>query len=83
MDFRILEVFSNLGISDFITLRKGFQQAQPPEVHIKYQNWAFFPVGLVRHWKKLLMEVVEPPSLEVFKKNLDVTLGTWLRVILG
>ena len=35
----------------------------------------FFPVRVVRHWNRLLREVVDAPSLEVLKARLDGALS--------
>ncbi|KFW62828.1 hypothetical protein AS28_14801, partial [Pygoscelis adeliae] len=35
----------------------------------------FFTMGVVRHWSRLPREVVDVPSLEVFKARLDGALS--------
>ncbi|KAJ7424553.1 hypothetical protein WISP_28297 [Willisornis vidua] len=39
----------------------------------------FFPVTVVRYWKRFSREVVDATSLEVFKAMLDAALATWSR----
>ncbi|KFO70134.1 hypothetical protein N303_05377, partial [Cuculus canorus] len=36
----------------------------------------FFTMRVVRHWHRLLREVVDVPSLEEFKARLDVALSS-------
>ncbi|KFO79206.1 hypothetical protein N303_01867, partial [Cuculus canorus] len=36
----------------------------------------FFMVRMVRHWNRLSWEVVDAPSLEVFKARLNGALGS-------
>ena len=38
----------------------------------------FFTVRVMEHWNRLPWEVVESPSLEIFKARLDVYLGSLL-----
>ncbi|KFV88544.1 hypothetical protein N308_11737, partial [Struthio camelus australis] len=38
----------------------------------------FFTVRVTEHWNRLPREVVEPPSLEIFKTRLDAILGNVL-----
>ena len=39
---------------------------------------AFFVVRVMEHWNRLLGEVVDSPSLEIFKTNLDAYLCSLL-----
>jgi len=53
--------------------------------HIKFclkSREHFFTVRVNKHWHRLSREVVESPSLEIFKSHLDMVLGSWLWVAL-
>ena len=38
-----------------------------------------FMISVLRHWKRLLREVVDAPSLEVFKSRLDGALSNLIQ----
>jgi len=42
----------------------------------------FFPLRVMEHWNRLPREVVESPSLEIFKTRLDKVLYNLLQVTL-
>jgi len=45
--------------------------------HLKTRK-NFFPLRLMEHWNRLPREVVESPSLEIFKTRLDKVLCSLL-----
>jgi len=60
------------------------QSSSPPSISIfifcfvLHMRKNFFPLRVTEHWNRLPREVVESPSLEIFKARLDKVLHTLL-----
>jgi len=56
-------------------------QTEAQEAHLKMRK-NFLPLRVTEHWNRLPREVVESPSLEIFKTPLDKVLCSLLWVTL-
>ena len=54
---------------------RGNLQAETQEVPSEHKETVFFTATVTEHWHRSPREVVESPTLELFKSHLDMVLG--------
>lgn len=84
LELVLFNIFTNIGTLSNIIRCRLKDQAHPQqtcrrcqtekELRLDVRN-KFFPVRKVRHWNRWYREVVEAPSLAVFKGSLDGALS--------
>jgi len=83
--FRVLQFYSSVVsvlislISDTSSMRGlNFIYKQKHRKFCLNMRKNFFPLRVMEHWNRLSREVVESPSLEIFKTHLDKVLCSLL-----
>ena len=68
---------SKVGIGLFSLVTSNRMRGNGLKLHRRSLDWLlenWFTKSVVRHWKRLPREMVESPSLEVFRRGVDTVL---------